>query len=243
VFLEARASWRRKIKRRVAVLAGVTLALGVLAGFLLPKFGQFIAGMMVGGVVDMVIWVWDSPPPYIENWRAGRDGERWTEKELKPLKRERWKVQHDLDSGYRSTNIDHVAVGPGGVFLLNSKNLWGSFVIESGILSCHQELAPASDYTLPNLERQMWGAARGLEKRLKDRVGWIVDVRSVVVLWAKFEAREGALVGGAAVVRGDCIADWLRTQPERIAEKDLPNIVDAVGSLRTATASAVVTGV
>ena len=202
--------------------------------FLVPKVGQFSAGMVLGGVVGMAIWVWDSPPNFIENWRMGRDGERWTEKELKNLERDGWLVVHDRASGYYDTNFDHVVVGPGGVFLLDTKNRWGSFAIEDGVLSCHHESASQSDYSMPKLERQMAGAAWGLERLLKERVGWIVDVSPVVVLWAGFDAREGTL-GKVHVVHGDQLEGWLRTQPVRIAQADIVTIAATVKSLPPAS--------
>lgn len=202
-----------------------------VVGALLTDIDIFFIGVVSGAAIAMVMWVRDDPPPFIENWRLGRDGERWTESELRSLEQDGWSVRHDIDSRYG--NIDHVLVGPGGVFLLNSKNLWGSFAIEEGVLSCHHEIAPMSDYSLPKLERQMNGAAFGLEERLKEQLRWRVDVRPVVVLWAEFPAREGRLGQSSkvAVVGGRGIADWLRAQPVRLAEKDRLTVSAAVAAL------------
>lgn len=162
------AKWRRQIRRRLA-LGVLALAALAVVGVLLTDIDIFFIGVVSGAAITMVMWVRDDPPPFIENWRLGRDGERWTERELSSLEQDGWNVRHDIESRYG--NIDHVLVGPGGVFLLNSKNLWGSFAIEEGVLSCHHEIAPMSDYSLPKLERQMNGAAFGLEERSKPSFG------------------------------------------------------------------------
>ena len=47
-----------------------------------------------------------------------------TAKALRGLEDEGWIVMHDLPAG--RGNIDHILVGPGGVFLLDSKRLDGS---------------------------------------------------------------------------------------------------------------------
>jgi hypothetical protein len=39
-----------------------------------------------------------------------------------------WHVFHDVPVGERGANIDHLAVGPGGVFTVNTKNLSGEVV-------------------------------------------------------------------------------------------------------------------
>src|SRR5919201_4250434 len=128
-----------------------------------------------------------------------------------------WSVWHDLADDYG--NIDHLVIGPGGVFLLDSKNLWGSFSVEERVLTCHQPSVPRGDYSMPKLPGSLSAAARAVERRLKSELGWIVDVQPVVVLWADFPA-EIAPLGSAHVVRGDRVAEWLRSQPKRISQED-----------------------
>lgn len=234
-FQDALAKWRRQIRRRLA-LGVLALAAIAVVGVLLTDIDIFFIGMVSGAAMAMVVWLRDDPPPFIENWRMGRDGERWTEKELRSLQREGWHIRHDIHSSYG--NIDHAAVGQGGVFLLNSKNLWGSFAIDDGgVLSCHHEIAPMSDYSLPKLERQMLGAGFGLEERLKAKLGWRVDVRPVVVLWAEFPEREAWLgESKVAVVGGRRLVEWLREQPDRLAERDRLSVAEAIAALPDAVA-------
>jgi hypothetical protein len=234
-YADALKKWRRQIRGRLALGILALASLGVV-GILLTDIDIFFIGVVSGAVIATVIWMRDDPPPFIENWRMGRDGERWTEKELRPLERDGWWVRHDIESRYG--NIDHVVTGPGGVFLLNSKNLWGSFAIKDGVLTCHHEIAPLSDYSMPGLERQMGGAAWGLEERLKPQLGWRVDVWPVVVVWAEFPERDGRLEKGkVAVVGGRRLREWLREQPIRLAERDRPAVAEAVAALPDALAS------
>lgn len=234
-FSDALGQWRRQIRRRLAV--GVLALAGLaVAGVLLTDIDIFFIGVVSGAAISMVMWLRDDPPQFIESWRMGRDGERWTEKELRSLEREGWSVRHDIEDRYG--NIDHVVIGPGGVFLLDSKNYWGSFAIEEGVLSCHHEIAPMSDYSLPKLEKRMRGAAFGLEERLKAKLGWRVDVQPVVVLWAEFPEREGKLgQGKVAVVGGRRLRGWPREQPVRLADRDRPAVAEVVEALPDALAA------
>ncbi|MEX2290273.1 MAG: nuclease-related domain-containing protein [Mycobacteriales bacterium] len=53
-------------------------------------------------------------------WRVGAKGEETVGRELERLG-EAWTVVHDVPVGERGANIDHVVVGPAGVFTVNSK--------------------------------------------------------------------------------------------------------------------------
>ena len=64
----------------------------------------------------------------------GADGEEVTAKALMALPSE-WVVLHDLRwPGRRFANIDHVVVGPGGVFVIDSKNWSGSVTLNGVVL-------------------------------------------------------------------------------------------------------------
>ena len=51
--------------------------------------------------------------------RLGRDGERAVGETLQALVAERWQIFHDVPG--EGFNIDHVAIGPGGVFTIETK--------------------------------------------------------------------------------------------------------------------------
>lgn len=56
-----------------------------------------------------------------EAWRRGALGERIVGKRLARLP-DSWKVLHSVPVGTQGSDIDHVIVGPGGVFTVNTKN-------------------------------------------------------------------------------------------------------------------------
>jgi Nuclease-related domain len=62
---------------------------------------------------------------------TGAAGERRTERVLGPLARVSWTITHDLELP-GAGNIDHLAVGPSGVFVLDSK-AW------SGVVTADQD--------------------------------------------------------------------------------------------------------
>jgi hypothetical protein len=58
-------------------------------------------------------------------WRLGGDGEELVGRVLERLIAKQdpgWRVVHSVPIGTRGSDIDHVVIGPGGVFTLNAKN-------------------------------------------------------------------------------------------------------------------------
>ena len=57
-------------------------------------------------------------------WRIGADGEEKVAAQLRKLlkKDPRWQVIHAIPVGTRGSDIDHLVIGPGGVFTINTKN-------------------------------------------------------------------------------------------------------------------------
>jgi hypothetical protein len=62
------------------------------------------------------------------NWRVGADGEQTVGGRLERLKKHGWHVLHAVPVGVRDSDIDHVVIGHGGVFTLNTKNHRGKSV-------------------------------------------------------------------------------------------------------------------
>ena len=64
-------------------------------------------------------------------FRAGADGEEQVEHQLSKLPNG-WHVLHSLPAGSRSSDVDHVVVGPGGVFTVSAKHHPGATVWVDG---------------------------------------------------------------------------------------------------------------
>jgi hypothetical protein len=58
------------------------------------------------------------PSPEAVAWRRGAVGERRTARVLAALERQGWAVLHDLAVPRSQANLDHLVIGPGGVFVI-----------------------------------------------------------------------------------------------------------------------------
>lgn len=69
------------------------------------------------------------------NWAAGAEGERRVAETLDTLGQYGWTALHDVHwPGRPLANLDHVAIGPGGVVIIDAKNWTGDVTLTEGVL-------------------------------------------------------------------------------------------------------------
>lgn len=194
----------------------MSAAIGALSAGFMPH-AAFFSGLWVGCSLGMGIWLWDDPPEHIARWKRGSDGERRTERVLRRLDSSQWSSYHDLDAKYG--NIDHVVVGPAGVFLLETKALRGSVSYARSTLRVSYTDAPRHDYEFARLEGRLRAGASNLHSKLKDETGLNPWVQAVVIVWGDFA--EGESHGDRVVyLRGDGLQGWLESQEPKLNERD-----------------------
>jgi Nuclease-related domain len=214
-------SWRAGNRWLFAALCGPFVAAGIVTGILIWDYLAWTAGFVAGAFTTLWITFRDTPPRYVENWREGAEGERKAEKALSPLERDGWHVVHDIQNG--RGNYDHVAVGPSGVYLFESKNLQGIVSVQGGVPHLTRrhdpEQALAFDRVRP---RALAGAAR-LKSEIEQRTGHRVWVQAVVVFWSEFP--QGLIEGDRCVfIDGSRLCIWLQSQPTRLSRPEMEKI-------------------
>jgi hypothetical protein len=71
----------------------------------------------------------------VRRWSQGAEGERLVAQTLSTLSRYGWTALHDVHwPGRPQANIDHIAVGPGGVLIIDAKNWTGQVAVREGVL-------------------------------------------------------------------------------------------------------------
>jgi hypothetical protein len=192
---EAWAATRRN-GRLILPFLVVYLAVSVLTVWLYhlwghPSLGWFIGGALVGLLPFFFSYFLVSQG--IAQRRMGGDAEEWTAEELEALDRRVWRVFHDVPVRYG--NVDHVAVGPGRVYAIETK--WTT----AGVRYLEQLAACA--------ERQ----AGRLQEELRAR-GTSREVVPLLVAWGPKLADElgdrPRLMGETRVVAGRHSSVWLQ---------------------------------
>jgi hypothetical protein len=116
------AAWTRSLPWRVASIVGVGAAGGVLGSLVVARLT-----LVLGALAAMAAgWRLRFRPSLdAVAWRRGAAGERRTARILAALERQGWAVLHDLAIPRSQANLDHLVIGPGGVFVIDSKQYRG----------------------------------------------------------------------------------------------------------------------
>jgi hypothetical protein len=135
-------AWTRSLPWRVAATVGIGAAGGVLGSLLEPRLGLVLSVLAAGAAGWGLRF---RPSPAARAWRRGAVGERRTARRLAPLERHGWAVLHDLAIPRSQANIDHLVIGPGGVFVIDSKQYRGRLQLDGSGRLWHGRypLAPA----------------------------------------------------------------------------------------------------
>jgi hypothetical protein len=227
----ARANRRQFALKNRWVFAAVAL-LFVVTGAILLAFNPSISrdNTMFGWGALTVGFVWmcwalivssDGQEGFLRGARAEVD----TSNALRRLRRHGWSVIDDVE--FDGFNVDHVLVGPAGVFAIETKWTTRSWTVRDGALDAGPESRPAQ-------QAQRYGTK--VRTLLKHHAGIELDVRPVVVAWGPGRPR----LDGVTTVLGD--GTWLLEGPRCgeafadlatvLTEADIVMIVE---SLRTFT--------
>jgi hypothetical protein len=117
------AAWARSLAWRAPLVAAAGLAGQVLAAQAgLPRAG--LVGLVVAALASWRLRF--RPSEQARTWQRGAHGERHTARLLDRLTRDGFVVFHDLAVPGSPANVDHLVIGPSGVFVIDSKQWTGS---------------------------------------------------------------------------------------------------------------------
>lgn len=157
----------------------------------------------------------------LQRWRAGLAGERQVADVLSGVVAAGWVVLHDLHwPGRPKANLDHVAIGPGGVVVVDTKNWTATATVSAdGVLragtfrkeGASADVARMVADVAALLEPQHRGAVHGALCFIGQDLGPVATADGVVVL------------GGGQLV------DWLSGLPVRLQPQEVAAIARYLG--------------
>ena len=152
-------------------------------------------------------------------WRIGADGEEKVAAQLANLVKNdpRWRVLHAVPVGENGSDIDHVVIGPAGVFTLNAKHHPGAKIWVAGTTFM------VNGQKQPYLRNSRHEAARAA-KLLTAAAGVAVHVVGVVVPVGAQDIVIKTAPEGAHIVYRRALAKWLGRQPDLLEQ----GIVDRI---------------
>jgi hypothetical protein len=185
-------------------------------------------GFLGGAFAGLYMWLRDDPPEYVARWEWGAEAEQRTAKALRPVTGSGWFAVHDVPC--RLGNMDHVLVGPAGVFVLETKWFGGDATVEGDEVRVQRRLDPDSNYVTGGVGGRTRGRAVDLGAALAQQVGRRPWVTAVVVIDDRFAA--GVVDGDRLTfVRRDLLADWLKGRSDQLSAADVERFSAAMRTL------------
>jgi hypothetical protein len=148
-------------------------------------------------------------------WRRGAAGEEEVARQLDKLGAS-WRVIHSVPVGSNDTDIDHVVIGPAGVFTLNTKNHLGKKV------TVYDYAIYVSGSQQPYLSKSKAEGGRGT-KILSSACGFKVEVNPVIVIMADELVFKGSPKDVTVVGRRK-VADWLERRETQLSISQIESI-------------------
>jgi hypothetical protein len=151
-----------------------------------------------------------------ERWSRGAAGEERVGRALDALPANRWWTRHDIAVGCNGVNIDHLVIGVGGVFSVNTKTSTGGVWIGARAFLVNGE--KTAYYPKAAAE------ARNVRERLSRTLARDIEVWPVIAVVAERMAVE-AQPSDLTVVAVDEIRAWLGSLPDRMSPHEAYAIV------------------
>src|SRR5215208_7135838 len=148
---------------------------------------------------------------------GGRRGERRTARLLAPLERHGWEALHDLAVPGSRANLDHLVIGPGGVFVIDSKQYRGRLQLDPSGRLWHGRYPLA-----PTLQAVSFEADRAAQVLTDPDVVVvpIVAVHGAQVPWGK------VVTGGVPVVTARRLPGMLCQLPAVLGPERVAAVAD-----------------
>jgi Nuclease-related domain len=232
--------------RRATALADLGAALGVVAiGALVLVFdGQelsWLAGLVAGAAAGAWVAVRRGAgrtplrvaAPALPRGRGARTPsalapERQTARAIDSLEHSGWRFLHDVRG--IETTYDHIAIGPGGVIVMQSLSPAGVVTMQSGEPILEHPAAPGSQPRLERLRPRALADAAAFRDGVQRLTGRRLWVQAVVVFWTEFP--EGCVADGRSVfIHGPRLAEWMARRPHQLDPREADEVCAAVQAL------------
>ena len=165
-------AWSRSLTWR----APLTFAAGVISQLLASQAGlprAHLAGLVVAALVGWRLRF--RPSNQARSWQRGAQGERRTARLLRRLTRDGYICFHDLAVSGSDANIDHLVIGPTGVFVIDSKQWTGHVHQDADGLAWHNH------YPLDRTLATVRWEAEAISRVLGTRTAALVSVHGAHV--------------------------------------------------------------
>jgi hypothetical protein len=219
-----------------ALLAELTVPIGVIAiGVLVLIFDghevSWLAGLIAGGGAGAWVALRRGGRPVRRRVGAPDPelrAEQRTAAALEPLQTTGWRFLHDVRG--LDTTFDHIAIGHGGLIVLQSMSPDGVVTIRGGEPILERRPGPDAPPRFERLRPRALTDASAFRHDIERLTGCRLWVQAVVVIWSEFPA--GCVADGRCVfIHGSRLAGWLDRRPHQLDPAETDDVAASVAAL------------
>lgn len=181
----------------------------------------FMLGMLAGVGIFGLLVIPTVAPDEIQRWRRGAEGEQSTAAQLEKLTALGWRSVHDRALKY--SNVDHILVGPGGVFAIDTKTLGKQVEIVDGEVH-------SGGFPQHKMVKSVRGLAAQINSVIKTSTPHNVWVEGVLVFWADFP-QNFAKGDRVTFVAGETLTPWIYSLERHLNREQIDSIVAAIEAM------------
>jgi hypothetical protein len=204
-------TWKPTLALRIAAVLATGVGTGLLTAAVATSSLAWLVGLIAAAAQAWRLRFRSTADTLA--WRRGAQGERRTARLLAPLERHGYQVFHDLAIPGSAANVDHLVVGPTGVFVIDSKRYRGHLHYSAGRL--WQGRRPL-DHTLDTL---WWEATQ-----VAETLGFGPDLHIYPVLCvhvARLPWLRELLVNGIPVLAAGALRPALQTTRQALSSEQV----------------------
>ena len=158
-------------------------------------------------------------------WYRGALGEREVARRLAALGAE-WVAIHGIPIGNRGSDIDHLVIGPSGVYTINAKRHIGERVFAGG--GSIKVNGQPTQYV-----RNAQHEAERVAQKLTAATGLAVEVTPMIVIVDAAEVSYGKKEPVVAVITPARLSKWLSRRPRTLSTEHIADLSEASARLAT----------
>jgi hypothetical protein len=158
----------------------------------------------------------EGPDQVAANWARGAAGERTTERALMALP-PTYHIFHGLKTARSGSDIDHVVIGPSGIWVVDTKDWSGVAEVRDGDLKCGRY---SRANHVDSVQRQA--------TLVRERLGF--DAAPMLCFVGELRPRPAMMIGRVRLVTVDSIAAHIRAGTITMGEDDLRTAIDRARS-------------
>lgn len=208
---------------------GLPVGAGLLAGLLVTLVFGWRAGLLVTVLVPAAdAYRRSRTSSSVPAWQKSSAAERRTERQLRSLTKSGYRILHARavprdDEGVSDGKIDHLVVGPSGVYAIDSEKWDRRLPVRT--LS-HLKLFHGPFNKKDRLDEARW-EARQASKMLTAKVGFEVPVQASVAIYGPSIPWKVMRVRDVDVYAGNRARAYFRRRPKILTEADVERIFEA----------------